>query len=412
MKKNKFSRRHWLVILFGFLMFYFYTATIPDGMNVILPQISSVNNLNYDVLLSFASIAGIISTVVVLVLGKLCVILGSRKMIFIGVLASSVFFYLYGHASSVPMFVVALTGLISCANSFAFIGGGALVANWFPTKKGIASGYTSIGAPFSSMTSVTLYTVTFANFGFKPTMTFISIVLAVFAFICLIFLKDTPEECGEYPDNIPPEERSADELKLVDNEGPATGALKLIRTRQVWFIALMVGFYSMTMMGVIGQFVVRHNEIPLPESLTLVMFTVMGVLGLIGGPIWGKLDAKLGTRKGFIVCCLSMILGMLLDFTNILPLMFVALFFFGLGATGTHVFLTAWIVTVFGRRDSSSAYSVIYPIHCMVNYLAYAVIALARIFLGEMRYSYLIYIASLIVSIILSLITKSRMTQD
>ena len=66
MKKNKFSRRHCLVILFGFLLYYFYTAAIPDGMNVILPQISSSNNLNYDVLLSFATIAGIISTVVVL----------------------------------------------------------------------------------------------------------------------------------------------------------------------------------------------------------------------------------------------------------------------------------------------------------------------------------------------------------
>ena len=404
--KNKFSRRHWLVILFGFLLFYCYTAAVPDGMNVILPKLSSENGLNYDLLLTFTTVAGICSTVVVLFLGRLCVRLGARKMIFFSMIAAGVFFFLYGHSTSIPMFVVSLCGVISCTNSFAFIGGGALIANWFPTKKGIASGYTAIGAPCSSMTSVTLYTVCFASFGFKPTITAAAILMAVFAVVCLLVLKDTPEECGEYPDSVPPAERSAAEQSQADSEGVLLSAGQLIRTPQVWLIAVFIGIYSMVIMGILGQFVVRHNELPISSTDTIVMFTVTSFIGLFGGPIWGRLDAKLGTRRGYLICAVSLIVGMTLNFTDVLPLVFVSLVFFGLGATGTHVYLNAWIVTVFGRKGASAAYSMIYPIHCMINYLSYAIIALARALFGQMRFSYLFYIGALILSIILCLITK------
>lgn len=406
MKKHPFSLRHWLIILFGFFLYYFYTAAVPDGMNVILPQLAAENQFEYEILLSLTTVAGIISVVAVALLGKLCVVLGARKMIFISIIGAAIFFYLYGHSSSLPMFLISLCGVISCANSFAFIGCGALVSNWFPTKKGIASGYTAIGAPASSMTSVAIYTACFATFGFKPTMTIIAAIMAVFAVICLIFLRDTPEECGEYPDAIPPEERTADELQQIQSEGgPTLSTVRLLKTPQVWLIAVFIGLYSMVMMGVLAQFVVRHNELPIPEAQVIIMFTITSAIGLAGGPIWGRLDARFGTKKAFIICCTSMIIGMTLNFTCILPLVYISLPLFGLGATGTHVYLTAWIVTVFGRRNSSAAYSVIYPIHCVINYLCYVVMAIARILFGEMRFAYLFYIASLILAICLSLLT-------
>ena len=408
MKKHTFSLRHWLIILFGFLLFYFYTAAVPDGMNVILPQLAAENGFDYEILLSLATVAGIISVAVVALLGKLCVILGARKMIAVSTIAAAVFFFLYGHASSFPMFVFSLCGVISCANSFAFIGGGALIANWFPTKKGIASGFTAVGAPASSMSSVAIYTASFAAFGFKPTMTVIAAVMAAFAVICFLFLRNTPEECGEYPDSIPPEERSREELSLVSAEPPTYTTVQLLHTPQVWQIGVLIGLYSMVMMGVLGQFVVRHNELPISGTQTILMFTVTSFIGLFGGPLWGRLDARLGTRKAYLLCAFSMILGMGLNFTNVMPLIFVSLPFFGIGATGTHVYLTAWIVTVFGRRNAGAAYSVIFPIQCIVNYLSYAVIALAKVLFGEMRFVYLFFIAALILSMILSLLTKEN----
>ena len=406
MKKNRFSARHWLIILFGFLLYYFYTAAIPDGMNVILPQIAEGGNLKYETLLSLATVAGIISVVTVALLGKLCVMLGARKMVAISALFSAVFFFVYCHAASLPVFLIGLCGLISCANSFAFIGGGALIANWFPMKKGIAAGYAAIGAPVSSMSSVALYTAAFSKFGFKPTANVIAIVIAVFAVVCFIVLRDTPEECGEWPDSIPPEERTAEELAQVKQEPPTVTTLSLIKTPQVWSIAILVGIYSMVLMGVLAQFVVRHSETTIPETQIVLMFSIASAIGLAGGPLWGTLESRLGTRKGFIICCISIIFGMAINFTNVIPLIWASLPFYGLGATGTHVFLTAWIVTIFGRRNSSAAYSVIYPIHCVVNYLAYALIALAKALFGEMRFAYIFFVAALILSIVLSLVTR------
>lgn len=406
MKKNRFSIRHWVIILFSFLLFYLYTASIPDGMNVILPQLSAENGFDYDILLSLTTIAGIISVFIVALLGKLCVVFGARKMIAGSVAAEAVLFFLYGHSTSLPMFLIVLCGMISCANSLAFIGGGALIANWFPTKKGIATGYAAIGAPVSSMTSVALYTAAFRKIGFKPTITYIAIAMFVFAVICFLCLRDTPEECGKYPDSIPPEERTPEELARVQLEPPTVTAKGLLKKPQTWMIAVLVGIYSMVLMGILAQFVVRHNELPIPPSLPILMFTVASAIGLAGGPIWGRLDAALGTRKGFLVCVMSIIFGMVLNFTNFMPLVWASLLFFGIGATGTHVFLNAWIVTVFGRKNSSVAYSVIYPIHCVINYLSYALIALAKALFGEMRFAYLLFIALLGISIVLSLVIK------
>lgn len=341
MRKNRFSGRHWIIILFGFLLYYCYTAGVADGMNVILPRLAEENHFEYEVLLSMTTVAGMVSVIAVALLGKLCVVLGARKMITISALASAVFFFLYSRVTSLPMFIFALCGVISCFCSFAFIGGGALIANWFPTKKGIASGYAAIGAPVSSMTSLTIYTSAFRSLGFKPTMTLASVIMVVFAVICFLVLRDTPEECGKFPDSIPPEERTAEELAQISPEKPTVTTRSLIRTPQVWMIAVLVGIYSMVLMGLLSQFVVRHQEIPVSESQAILMFSVASAIGLISGPVWGGLENRLGTKKAFILCVLAIIFGMAINFTNYMPLVWVSLIFFGSGATGTHVFLTS-----------------------------------------------------------------------
>ena len=44
----------------------------------------------------------------------------------------------------------ALTLVTVFSSCYAYIGGGALVANWFPKKKGLAMGYTTMGNNFAS----------------------------------------------------------------------------------------------------------------------------------------------------------------------------------------------------------------------------------------------------------------------
>ena len=51
----------------------------------------------------------------------------------------------YGHADSIMSYFVGLTLVTICINGAAYIGGGNLVTQWFPKKKGLANGYTTMG---------------------------------------------------------------------------------------------------------------------------------------------------------------------------------------------------------------------------------------------------------------------------
>lgn len=405
-RKNNFSKKHWMIIIIGFFLFFLYNASASDGMNVIVPQLAADRGWNYEYMLSFATLAGMISCVFVIFLGKLAEKIGPRIMICVSLVITGIFFVIYGHAASITMYVVALCGVVSCSSAFSYVGVSSLVANWFPTKKGIAQGFAAMGCPFSSMTTVALLTFAFRAFGYRPSMIVCAIVMGAMAVICLILLRDTPEECGEYPDSIPPEERSANELEAV-SLGTAKSTKEMIRDKRVWLVGIMMGLYAICTLGVMGQFVVRHAEIEsLSSDITLIMLTVCAIAGLFGSPIWGALDGRLGTKRAYILCTINYILAMILNFTNVIPLVFISIVLLGLGACGVQVFLAAWLVSIFGRKDFSPAYTIAYPISSLITQMCYVVIAFSRSVFGEMRYAYLFFAAFLGVSIIISLIIR------
>jgi OFA family oxalate/formate antiporter-like MFS transporter len=409
--KHKFSRKHWMIIALGFMIFFIYNAVASDGMNVIVPQLAADRGWDYEYVLSFATIAGVISAVLSVFFGKLCEKKGPRFMIGTSMLLAAVFFYMYGHATSIPMYVVALCGVTSCSSSFGFIGVSSLVANWFPTKKGIAQGFASMGCPFSSMISVALFTVAFNKFGLGISMTFFAVLMAVIAVILLIILRNTPEECGEYPDSIPPSERTQAELDLVSNEkGKTIGQMAKVGT--VWYVGIFMGLYSMCSLGVMGQFVVRHSELPIDNATVLLMFSVCAAAGIFGGPLWGAIDTKFGTKTGYLLCALNYIVAMLLNFTDIMPLVYISVVLLGLGACGIQVFLAAWLVSIFGRKDFAGAYGIAYPLSNILCQMCFFVIAFTKSVFGQMRYAYLVFVALLVISIIMSRFVKINYKKD
>ena len=91
-QKNRFSRKHWMIIVFGFILFFMYNAVCSDGMNVIVPRLAAERSWDYEYLLSFATLAGIISCFFAILFGKLGEKKGPRFMIGFCMIASAVFF--------------------------------------------------------------------------------------------------------------------------------------------------------------------------------------------------------------------------------------------------------------------------------------------------------------------------------
>ena len=200
LKKFNFSRRHWLIIMFCFLMLFFYNACTSDGMNVIIPQLSEDRGWDYEYVLSFASLAGCTGVAGQLILGRICGKCGARFTILFSLAGAAIFFLLYGNSVSIPMYVVSLCGLQICSAGYAYIGGSAIIVNWFPGKKGIASGIAAMGAPVSSTISVALLTMMFRRVGLEKSMIIGGLILFAMVVLGLFIAYDTPEQKGEYPE--------------------------------------------------------------------------------------------------------------------------------------------------------------------------------------------------------------------
>lgn len=404
MKKYNFSNKHWGIILFGFLMFFFYNACTSDGMNVIVPELAAQRGWDYKYVLSFASVGGCISVVGQLFMGRMCKVKGAKFTILVNLIGGAIFFFLYGHAVSIPMYVIALFGVVTCSSAYAYIGGSALIANWFPAKKGIAAGMTSMGVPFSTAVSVAIFTFLFQRAGFETTMTAVSIILAVFAVICALAIHDMPEQCGAWPDNEPPENDAgsgAEQTEVMTEKGMTLK--EMLHQKKMWIVAVIFGLNSMATLGIMGQFVIRHQELGIPHAAIMIMLTGCAVIGIAGSAVMGNLEHRLGSTKAFCACALFLIAGLLLNFTGNIICVILSIVCFGMGLTGTQVFLTTFLVTIFGRKNFSAAYAIAYPVSSLLCQLCFLLNAASLTLFGEIRFSYLFFVVLMVLAMILAL---------
>ena len=399
--KHPFSRRHWMVIAFGFVLYYFCNACMSDGMNVIAPRLALERGWEYSYMLSFATLSGCVSVFGQLGFGMLCRSLGPRRTISLALSGAAGFFLLYGLAWSIPVYVAALCGVVTCSSSYAYVGVSALLGNWFPEKKGVASGYSAIGIPASTATSVAAFTYLFSHAGFTPTMAAVSVLLLALAVLGFLFLRDTPEELGEYPDGLPPQERGADR-EAPAQITPGISLKAMLGIREMWLVGIIFGLFSIVTTGVMGQFVIRHGQAGFSEAETLLLLTACALIGLAGSPILGRLEDALGTLRGFRVCCGVFLAAMLLNFTDLPWLIYASIVCIGIAITGTPIFLMSFLVSIFGRENFKTAYAIAYPLSSLIGQTAFLITGLALRWFGEMRFAYLFFAAMLLLALFLS----------
>ena len=400
-RKNSFTSQHWMIIIIGFVLFYFCNACMTDGMNVIAPALAQERGWDYAYMLSFATLSGCVSVFGQLAFGLLSRILGPRKSISIALLGAAGFFELYGLAWSIPVYIIALCGVVTCSTSYAYIGLGGLLGNWFPEKKGIASGYSSIGMPASTATSVAAFTFLFSRLGFTSVMTGVAILLLCLSVVCYVLLRDTPEERGVFPDGVPSHHDQAQTV-VSDPDTQEISLKEMFRIREVWLVGIMIGLFSVVATGVMGQFVIRHQQMEgLGRSGALILLTVCAVTGMIGSPVMGWLENRLGTRRGFQICCGLFVAALLLNFTDIRWLIYISILCFGIVITGIPIYMTSFLVSIFGRKNFKTAYALAFPLSSLIGQTAFLFTALALQLFGEVRYAYLLFAGMLVIAVIL-----------
>ena len=107
-----------------------------------------------------------------------------------------------GNCPNLAVYTIAYTCLIGSIMSAGYVAGGALVAQWFPKRKGVVMGYTTMGLNIASATWVPMMTLIIAKMGFEKGVIIPGVLVAVLAIIGLVFMRDTPQERGVNPDMV------------------------------------------------------------------------------------------------------------------------------------------------------------------------------------------------------------------
>lgn len=405
---NKNSLFHfgvgWVTIIYGLLMFWFYVGMCNDGSNITVPALAEKMGVARADLLNTNTIAGLVGVLFFIIMGQVNHKIGARLSSGICIVISGIGYIVLGNSTNVLMYTVAMCFVAGGIMSAGYIGGGGLVAQWFPKKKGIVMGYTTMGHNLASAFYVPLITYLVARSGITGGMLPIGIAAIVLGILGLIFIRNTPQERGINPDNVSDEVYESEYDAVTDEEGDGGWTTKkLLRTKELWQVGVTTGMFQICSAGVMTQLVLRNMELGFSQNTAILIMTILACVGTAGSWVIGALDLKYGTKPTMIGYGLWFMVALLLNFTNSMPFVYVSLFMIAIGIGGAANFSSSLPTSVFGRHGFNKVNSIIFPIQGAVQSMAFLVNGVTQnLFGGQIRYAYPVLAAIALLTVILT----------
>ena len=386
-----FGRHGWTVAIYQVIWFFFMTGMTVDGLNVIVPQIAAFRGWNPDAVLSISSPASIIALFLVMVFGGLARMFGLKRTTVVTMIAAGVVTIAYGNAPSIPVYAVCLVLMVTLINAFSLVLGLSICTNWFPTKKGVVMGFTTIGMNLASALISQILNQLSAHFNIAIAISIMGGVIILVGILTQLFIKETPEEAGCYPDNDP---YVAEMLKQQgeqcgDSEITYLDALKNPKT---WIFGVAYGFFGLATVGIMSQlvgFFQTTKGYDFQAALNVV--TIAAVIGIVGSVLWGIVDQKIGTKKTSVLFGIWYCIGILLLLSSNTAIMVAGIVMLGAGIGGNGNFPPSMAALIYGRKDFPICYSVMNTIVGVVRSLSFGVLAVLRMISDGYTLPYVVF---------------------
>ena len=404
-----FGTKGWTVIGFEIVMLFFMTGITVDGLNTIVPMMAEYHGWNPDVLLSISTPASIIALFACVLWAAFIEKAGLKKTTIITMVLAGISMIAYGNSVNIAMYAVSLVCIVTFINAFACNCGFAICANWFPTKKGIVMGITTIGMNLASALINWILSGLSGQFQISGALSILGGVVILLAILLGIFVKATPEEAGCYPDNDPEiaaiikaEEEGVKEMEKVSY----AGALK---NKYVWIFGLGAGFFGLATVGIMSQ-LVSYFMAARGYELTgaLSMLTIAAVIGMIGSWAWGVVDQKLGTQKACMMFGIWYFIGIAFLIAPPTPCMYIGLFMLGGAIGGNGNFLPSLAAQVFGRKDFNVSYACMNMINGIVRSCSFFVLAVLRSMTSGYTVPYMVFAVIAVIGGVLIVAVKEK----
>ena len=413
---NDFGKAGWGTILYCLLMFYFYVGMINDGTNVLAPTAAANIGVEPGTVIQTNGYAGMLAVLGFILVGQINRKIGPRYTSGIFTIISGIAYVICGNATSIAVYFVAMTICATGMMSAGYVAGGTLVATWFPKKKGIVMGYTTMGHNLASASYVALLTGLVAAFGSINTASIpIGVACVILGVVGLISMRDTPQERGMNPDNVSNEVYEAEYHTKKDDGGWTTA--KLLKTKETWLVALYTGLFQICSVGVMQQLVTRNiRDFGMSQAGALTLMTVVALVGVFGSWLIGLIDTKIGTKRtmqGFGLWYAAALVINVLAGGQVGPLFYLSIFMIGMGIGGSAHFTTSLPTSVFGRQGFDKVNSVVFPIQGFVTAWCFVVNGIVTNAIGNLSVAYMIFAGgAVLVSVLVSFLNEYKFNKD
>ena len=424
----------WVVIIYCLLMFFLYVGMCNDGANITAPNVAYRLGLEQGDIMTMNSLAGIVGVAFFIIVGQINNKIGPRITSGVCCIISGVTYIIACSAPSIAVYTIAMCFVYGSIMSAGYVAGGTLVANWFPKKKGVVMGYTTMGHNFASAFYVQLVAILvapvsiqlsqegneLANVGenFPGGIIPIGVAAIVLGILGILFIRNTPQERGINPDNVSDRvyEAEYDTVDPVEGDGGWT-TVKLLCTKELWLAAITTGFFQICSVGVMSQLVTRNIQLGFTPQAAMNVMTILALGGVVGSWLIGIIDDAIGTKKTMVGFGIWYAIALLVNFgaaDSSSPLVYISLFMIAMGIGGSANFTTSLPTSIFGRQGFDKVNSVIFPIQGAITALCFLVNGVVQnITGGQIKMAYLVFAGVALVTVVLVLLVdEHRFNRD
>lgn len=423
-----FGAAGWGTILYCLLMFFFYVGMVNDGTNALAPAVAAnvagsgasdpaVLQKVQGTILNLNGIAGMVGVIGFIFVGQVNQKIGARLTSAIFTIVAGVAYIVCGNATNLPVYFISMCFVVTGIMSAGYIAGGTLVATWFPKKKGIVMGYTTMGHNFASAFYVAILTGLISMFGnIKGGCIPIGIACILVGIAGALFIRNTPQERGLNPDNVSDEVyRREYDTDTSDDGGWTVG--KLLKTKELWLAAITTGMFQICSVGVMSQLVTRNiRDFGMEQGKALTIMTIIALIGVVGSWLIGVIDDKIGTKRTMqlfgLWYCLALVVNVLAN-DKVGFLFYLSIFMIGMGIGGSANFTTSLPTSIFGRQGFDKVNSVIFPIQGLVTACCFLVNGVVTSVIGNLKMAYIIFAVVAILNVLLvTIVNEHKYNKD
>ena len=404
-----FGVQGWVTILYCLLMFWLYAGMVNSGSHVTAPAIAEKFGILPGTVLNMNTVAGVVGVIFFIVVGQINRVIGARITSGVCLIVAGLAYLGVGNAVNLAMYTVCMCIVVGGVMSAGYISGGDLVTQWFPKKKGIVMGYTTMGHNLASVAFVPLITLLVGRLGIGNGVIPISVCAIVLGILGLLLVRNTPQERGLNPDNV------SDEVYRTEyfhgHEDPTGGWTtgRLLWCKETWLVAVTTGMFQICSLGVVSQMVLRNMELGFSREQATFILSLVALIGLVGSFFVGYMDERLGTKKSMLFFGIWYALSLLANATENTVLVYVSIFMIGMSIGGSANFTTSLPTSIFGRQGFDKVNSVIFPIQGAVTALCFLVNGVVqKITGGQIRMAYLVFAGVALVHVLLVLMVNEH----